>query len=75
MFATMRRHAHVGCRGLDHGRMLAALCEAYSGWATSMIDIHMASRYSSTADVVTKRTNLCSAINDALHIVMENDPR
>lgn len=31
--------------------------------------------YSTDESVETKRTNLCSAVNDALHIVMENDPR
>jgi hypothetical protein len=31
--------------------------------------------YSTEEVVESKRTNLCSAVNDALHSVMENDPR
>lgn len=31
--------------------------------------------YSTHDNTESRRTNLCSAVNDALHIVMENDPR
>jgi hypothetical protein len=71
MLASIRQHAHVGCRG----RALAAFREALSGCGNNINDVHMTAEYSTAPDAVTKRTNLCSAINDALHIVMENDPR